>query len=138
MKKVIAATLVVLAGASLAGCSTNRVSGLFSRDEPAVQQDTVTSGTMSAGEIRQALAGKNWRWQGPNNSGMTIFAADGTSLVEVNGKGTTTGKWEARDGQLCESFAPAPFLPGGVPLSCKSFSGSGSNFRVGEATFSPA
>ena len=93
---------------------------------------------LSQADIVAALSGKSWRWSGPNNSGVTLYASDGTSLVEVTGKGTTTGTWSARDGQLCEAFAPAPFLPKGVALSCKPITGSGNVYQVGEATFTLA
>ncbi len=94
-----------------------------------------SEGPYSAAEIRTLLAGKSWRFSGPNNSGVTLYASDGTSLVEVDGKGTTTGRWMTKDGELCESFAPAPFLPGGVAMTCYPFSGSGNSYRAGEATF---
>ncbi len=95
--------------------------------------------SLTADDIKQLLSGKSWKWQGPNNSGTTLYASDGTSLVEVDGKGTTSGKWETRDGQLCESFSPAPFLPkGGVPMSCQPFSGSNNVYQVGPATFTIA
>ena len=93
---------------------------------------------LSQADIESALSGKSWRWSGPNNSGVTLFASDGTSLVEVTGKGTTTGTWSAKDGQLCEAFAPAPFLPKGVALNCKPITGSGNVYQVGEATFTLA
>jgi hypothetical protein len=93
---------------------------------------------LSAAQIKQLLIGKSWRWKGPNNSGVTLYAADGSSLVEVTGKGTTGGKWEAKDGQLCESFSPAPFLPQGVPMSCQPFTGTNGNYMVGQATFNLA
>lgn len=91
-------------------------------------------------DIGTALAGKSWRWVSPktNLSGVTLYATDGTSLVEVTGKGTTTGTWSVKDGQLCESFAPAPFLPQGKPESCQPISGSGSRFQVGQAIFTLA
>ena len=94
-----------------------------------------TYATLSAAEIRSILAGKSWRFSGPNNSGVTLYASDGTSLVEVDGKGTTTGTWSTNDGELCQSFAPAPFLPGGVAMTCYPFSGSGNSYRAGEASF---
>jgi hypothetical protein len=93
---------------------------------------------LSAADIRNILSGKSWRWSGPNNSGVTLYASDGTSLVEVTGKGTTTGTWSAEDGQLCESFAPAPFLPKGIARNCKPITGSGNVYQVGEATFTLA
>jgi hypothetical protein len=93
---------------------------------------------LTAPQISKALAGKSWKWQGPNNSGVTLFANDGSSLVEVTGKGTTTGKWLAKDGQLCEKFEPAGFLPKGVPMTCQPISGSGNVYRVGQATFTLA
>ena len=93
---------------------------------------------LSAADIRNILSGKSWRWSGPNNSGVTLYASDGTSLVEVTGKGTTTGTWSAKDGQLCEAFAPAPFLPKGVALNCQPITGSGNVYQVGQATFTLA
>jgi hypothetical protein len=93
---------------------------------------------LAAADIRGILSGKSWRFAGPNNTGTTLYAADGTSLVEVDGKGKTTGHWQAQDGQLCESFDPASFLPGGVPMSCYPFSGSGGTYQVGKATFTLA
>ena len=93
---------------------------------------------LSQGDIQNILSGKSWRWSGPNNSGVTLYATDGTSLVEVTGKGTTTGTWSAKDGQLCEAFAPAPFLPKGVALNCQPITGSGNVYQVGQATFTLA
>ncbi len=93
---------------------------------------------LSQAQIKNAFSGKSWNWTSPKNSGQTLYAADGTSLVEVTGKGTTTGKWIAKDGQLCESYAPAPFLPKGAPMSCQTVSGSGGSYQVGQANFTPA
>ena len=109
----------------------------------ASQQDrsfapTTTPGLLTAADIRAALSGKSWRWSGPNNSGVTLYASDGTSLVEVTGKGTTTGTWSAKDGELCEAFAPAPFLPKGVAMNCQPITGSGNVYQVGQATFTLA
>ena len=93
---------------------------------------------LSQADIQNILSGKSWRWSGPNNSGVTLYATDGTSLVEVTGKGTTTGTWSAKDGQLCEAFAPAPFLPKGAPMNCQPITGSGNVYQVGPATFTLA
>ena len=123
-----------LVGLLAAGCSMTGGSSDSSTDEPLAPQG------MSATEIRTILAGKSWRFQGPNNTGTTLYAADGSSLVEVDGKGTTKGRWTTKDGQLCESFDPAAFLPGGVPMSCYPFSrGTAPNtYQAGKATFSVA
>ena len=122
-----------LVGLLAAGCSMTGGPDSSSNDNLGPQ-------AMSAAEIRTILAGKSWRFQGPNNTGTTLYAEDGQSLVEVDGKGTTKGKWMTKDGQLCESFDPAPFLPGGVPMSCYPFSkGAGPNtYQAGKATFSVA
>ena len=109
----------------------------------ASQQDQVLCAATAAhrpepADIHNILSGKSWRWSGPNNSGVTLYASDGTSLVEVTGKGTTTGTWSAKDGQLCEAFAPAPFLPKGVALNCQPITGSGNVYQVGQATFTLA
>jgi hypothetical protein len=101
-------------------------------------EEPVTPGVMSSAEIKRVLSGKSWKWSSPRNSGVTLYADDGSSLVEVTGKGTTTGKWQVKDGQLCESFSPAPFLPNGVPMTCQPFSGSGNTYKVGQATFTLA
>jgi hypothetical protein len=101
--------------------------------EPQVQAPL---GGLRADQIRTLLAGKSWKWQSPNNGGVTLFASDGTSLVEVTGKGTTTGKWIAKDGELCESVAPAPFIPNGVPMTCRPISANANGgYQVGTATF---
>jgi Protein of unknown function (DUF995) len=117
----------------LAACeTTGKKTDVGTEPEPG------NSGVMSAAEIRNILSGKSWNFQGPNNSGTTLYADDGTSLVEVNGKGTTRGTWTTKEGQLCESFAPAAFLPNGVPLTCYPFSGSNGTYQAGKATFTLA
>jgi hypothetical protein len=105
-------------------------------DEPMVS--ATPPGVLSAAQIRKALSGKSWKWTGSKFNGVTLYADDGSSLIEVTGKGTTTGKWQAKDGQLCESVAPAPFLPNGQPMTCRPMSGSGSTYKVGQATFTLA
>ncbi|MFO1133022.1 MAG: DUF995 domain-containing protein [Hyphomicrobiales bacterium] len=117
---------------ALAGCSGFPGSDKAANDVPQA---------MSAAEIRSTLAGKSWRFQGPNNTGTTLYADDGSSLVEVDGKGKTKGKWMTKDGQLCESFDPSPpWLPGGVPMSCYPFSrgATPNTYQAGKAVFSPA
>jgi hypothetical protein len=123
---------------TLGGCASG---GMFGSRSPAPEPTAVEpdSASLSAAEIKKVIAGKSWRWSSAKNSGVTLYASDGTSLVQVDGKGTTTGKWSAKDGYLCESFAPAPFLPpGGVPLSCQPITGSGNSYRVGQADFTLA
>jgi hypothetical protein len=124
---------VALMGLLLAGCAAGGSGGSSSISNQAPQG-------LTANEIRSTLAGSSWRFQGPNNTGTTLYAEDGSSLVEVDGKGTTKGKWTTKDGQLCESFDPAPFLPGGVPMSCYPFSrGAAPNsYQAGKATFTVA
>jgi hypothetical protein len=121
---------LAFAALALAACNLN--------NGPGVDFNT-TPTTLSAAEIRTILSGKSWHFVGPNNTGTTLYAADGTSLVEVDGKGTTKGHWETRDGQLCESFESAPFLPGGVPMSCYPFTpGANGTYQAGKATFTLA
>jgi hypothetical protein len=123
-----------LLGLLVAGCS------LGGGGDSGSSTENLTPQGLSAAEIRTILAGKSWRFQGPNNTGTTLYAQDGSSLVEVDGKGTTKGKWMAKDGQLCESFDPAPFLPGGVPMSCYPFSRGSApdSYQAGKATFTAA
>jgi len=125
---------VALVALALAGCS-----GMPGADKSS--STNAAEQAMPAAEIRSTLAGRSWRFQGPNNTGTTLYAEDGSSLVEVDGKGRTKGKWMTKDGQLCESFDPSPpWLPGGVPMSCYPFSrGTAPNtYQAGKAVFSPA
>lgn len=125
---------VALVALAVAGCS-----GMPGSDK-STSMETPAAG-MTAADIRTTLAGKSWRFKGPNNTGTTLYAEDGTSLVEVDGKGKTKGKWMTKDGQLCESFDPSPpWLPGGVPMSCYPFSrGVAPNtYQAGKAVFSLA
>lgn len=124
---------LALMALALAGCSG------FPGGDKAATPDVPQ--VMTAAEIRSTLSGRSWRFQGPNNTGTTLYAEDGTSLVEVDGKGKTKGKWMTKDGQLCESFDPSPpWLPGGVPMSCYPFSrGTAPNtYQAGKAVFTPA
>lgn len=136
--------LILAAALALQGCSNfSLFKDSGSTDSAAIAPVPVTplapaapgaEGPLSAAQIKALLTGKSWRWRGPKNSGVTLYASDGTSLVEVTGKGTTQGKWEARDGQLCESFNPAAFLPQGVPMTCQTFTGTNGNYTVGGST----
>ena len=118
------------------GCTTSG----SSKNTPVAPLPEPAQQALSAADIRSTLAGSSWRFKGPRNTGTTLYAADGSSLVEVDGKGVTKGKWQTKDGQLCESFDPAPWLPSGVPMSCYPFTrGSGTNsYQAGKATFTKA
>jgi Protein of unknown function (DUF995) len=139
-------TITILAGlVALTGCSSMNIfkDSPSTASAPPPQADLAPApapmpGGMSGEQIKKLLSGKSWKWASPKNSGVTLYADDGSSLVEVTGKGTTTGKWTVKDGQLCESFSPAPFLPKGVPMTCQPFSGSGNTYQVGQATFTLA
>jgi hypothetical protein len=142
MMKTTTHTLLMLAAASaLSACSSMNVfkdSNSPSNAVPApdaVVETPVTPTATSASQIKSLLSGKSWAWTGPKRSGVTLYASDGTSLVQVTGQGTTSGKWIAKDGQLCESFSPATFIPQGVPMTCQAFTGAAGNYRVGQATF---
>ena len=123
---------LALVGVLAAGCTSGGTG------DSAISSQTAQG--LTASEIRSTLSGKSWRFKGPNNTGTTLYAEDGTSLVEVDGKGTTKGKWMTKDGQLCESFDPAPWLPGGVPMSCYPFARGTApgSFQAGKAVFTQA
>ncbi len=125
---------LAVVGLLVAGCSSTGGTGGSSSSLNQAPQG------LSASEIRTTLSGRSWRFQGPNNTGTTLYADDGTSLVEVDGKGTTKGKWTTKDGQLCESFDPAPWLPGGVPMSCYPFARGAApgSYQAGKAVFTQA
>lgn len=141
-------TSLAFAGLLLTGCTSMNVFKDNPEPPPVadlepvepIQQRPIESNPrgLSAAQINKALSGKSWKWKSPKNSGVTLYANDGSSLVEVTGKGTTTGKWMAKDGQLCEKFEPAPFLPSGVPMTCQPISGGGNTYKVGQATFTLA
>lgn len=131
--------------ASLSACSSMNVFKDSPSSQPvdlAAQPDAsaMMPTQVTAGQIKSMLVGKSWRWVGPKNSGVTLYSPDGTSLVEVTGKGTTGGQWTTKDGQLCESFSPAPFLPQGAPMTCQPFSATGTpgQYRNGQASFALA
>jgi Protein of unknown function (DUF995) len=144
MKITTQAILMLAAASALSACASMNVfkdstapaqNTLAPPDANAMSVDPSMPTTVSAAQIKSLLTGKSWAWTGPKNSGVTLYASDGTSLVQVNGKGTTNGKWLAKDGQLCESFSPASFIPQGVPMACQTFSGTAGNYRVGQASF---
>ena len=139
-----------LAALLLAGCSSMNVfkddtstppANDLPPEEPAMRAAAPSSGSMSSAEISKALSGKSWKWTAKNFSGVTLFANDGSSLIEIKGKDssnpvTTTGRWRATDGQLCESVRAAPpVLQSDVAETCKPISGGGSRYQVGSATF---
>jgi hypothetical protein len=143
---------LALAGFILAGCSSMNV---FKDDAsaPPPEAEAVAApapeplepqqaNVMSAAAINKKLSGKSWKWQGKEFSGVTLYANDGSSLVEITGKGTTTGKWVTKDGQLCEKLEPAPFLPATLPITqkmtCAKVADAGANLRVGGGTFTLA
>ena len=143
--KTTTRTLLMLAAASaLSACASMNVfkdSNAPSNSIPAPDAaidtpvEPITPALASASQIKSVLSGKSWAWTGPKRSGVTLYASDGTSLVQVTGQGTTSGKWTAKDGQLCESFSPAKFIPQGVPMTCQPFSGAAGTYKVGQATF---
>jgi hypothetical protein len=142
MNMITRILLAFTAAASLSACASMNVFKDSSPEPQALapQQDLAAGpeGTLSSEQIKTLLTGKSWKWTGPKNSGVTLYASDGTSLVEVAGRGTTGGKWIAKDGQLCESFSPATFIPQGVPMACQPFTGSAGVYKVGPATFTLA
>jgi Protein of unknown function (DUF995) len=144
MKKFL---LVVSSAVLLAGCTSMNVfkdNDTAKVPEPGLEDQAAAGqtppGVIPAAEIKRLLSGKSWKWVSSRNglSGVTLYADDGSSLIEVSGKGTTTGKWLVKDGQLCESTAPASFLPDGQPMTCRDFSGSNNQYQVGSATFTLA
>jgi hypothetical protein len=150
-------TLSTLAVAAtlLSGCSSMNVfkddastippSADLAPEEPPLVESQQRIGGVPASQISQKIAGKSWKWKAKNYSGVTLYANDGSSLIEVKntsnpgnvvGPATTTGKWRASNGQLCESIkATPPVLMTDVKEACKPFTSTGSGFTVGSATF---
>jgi hypothetical protein len=140
---------LTLTAALLAGCTSMNVFKDDSAPPPAADLEPIDPEPLtpepaplktglSSVEINKALSGKSWKWSANAINGVTLYANDGSSLVEISGKGTTTGKWLAKNGQLCESMAPAPFLPKGKSMFCNPISKNGSGYKVGAANFTLA
>jgi hypothetical protein len=110
-------------------------------EEPMMPEPTLSVGGTSASQISKKISGKSWKWSSKNYSGVTLYANDGSSLIELKNKGglapvTTTGRWDAQNGQLCESVKSAPpVLTKDVARACKPFANAGSGFTVGSANF---
>lgn len=110
-------------------------------EEPPMMESQQRRGGVPASQISQKISGKSWKWSSKNYSGVTLYANDGSSLIELKGKGaltpvTTTGRWRAANGELCESVKAAPpVLTSDVKEACKPFSNTGSGFMVGSANF---
>jgi hypothetical protein len=114
-------------------------------EEPIMDAPAARAPGMSPSQVSKALSGKSWKWSAPNFSGVTLFANDGSSLIELKKQGslapvTTTGRWRTQQGaqqvELCESInAAPPVLNNKVPETCKPVSGGGNQFKVGSATF---
>jgi hypothetical protein len=95
------------------------------------------SGVMSADEIKTSIAGKTFMFAGGGSKGTVIFAEDGSTLFSEEGKGDGQGKWQARDGLLCQSISPGPAAPGGRPETCGKFARSTTGFVAGPVTLTP-
>jgi hypothetical protein len=113
-------------------------------EEPVMMAPQAAPKGPSAAEISKRISGKSWKWSSPNYSGVTLYANDGSSLIELKDKVkgnlapvTTTGRWRAENGMLCESVKAAPpVLTADVEEKCKPFSSSTPNaFAVGKANF---
>jgi hypothetical protein len=146
-------TLSILAFAAtfLSGCSSMNVfkddastpppSVDLAPEEPPMVESPQKIGGVPASQISKKIAGKSWKWSSPNYSGVTLYANDGSSLIELKSKGaltpvTTTGRWDAQSGELCESVKAAPpVLVKNVERVCKPFANNGSGFTVGSAKF---
>ncbi len=146
-------TLATLTTAALllAGCSSMNVfkddsppppANDLAPEEPEMQAPAASAPSgVSAAQISKKISGKSWKWSSQNYSGVTLYANDGSSLIELKGKTslapvTTTGRWKARDGELCESVKAAPpVLTADVKEACKPFISTGNSFTVGSATF---
>jgi Protein of unknown function (DUF995) len=140
--KMTKSLLLVLSVLALTGCTSMNIfkdtPETATAPAPDIEAAPAVPSTLSAAEIKSILSGKSWKWTSPKLNGVTLFADDGSSLVEVTGQGTTTGKWLVKDGQLCESYSPASFLPNGAAMSCRPFTGSNGTYNVGRATFTLA
>ncbi len=145
-------TTLAFAATLLSGCSSMNVfkddtsappaaNDLAPEDPPMMEPPQKMSSGVPSSQISKKIAGKSWKWSSPNYSGVTLYANDGSSLIELKSKGaltpvTTTGKWDAQNGQLCESVKAAPpVLEKDVARACKPYTSTGTGFKVGSANF---
>jgi hypothetical protein len=74
--------------------------------------------SLTADEIRTAIAGKTFQYTRADGNGFITYGADGSFEFQDDVKGAGKGTWSAGSGQFCESFA-------GAPTDCGEFKTTG-------------
>lgn len=112
----------------LAACTSKDNSAvriLDGKPAPEVQPIRV----LNAAEIKSTLGGRTWQYTRGDSTGLITFNVDGTSAYQDDTKGSGTGAWQAKDGELCESFDKAP------ALQCGQFKSTGDAYFSGKSRF---
>jgi hypothetical protein len=81
---------------------------------------------LSNDEIKKTIAGRTWQYTRGDDTGIINYNVDGTSAYQDDVKGSGTGAWSVKDGQLCESFDKAP------ALQCGQFKSTGDAYFAGK------
>jgi len=82
---------------------------------------------LAADEIRSTISGKTFQYTRASGTGLVTFNADGTSSVQDDVKGSGSGTWQAKDGELCET------LDG--QSQCGPFKSTGDAYFAGKTRF---
>lgn len=115
--------------ALLAACASKDNSAVHILDGKDAASQVQPIRVLKAEEIKSTLGGRTWQYTRGDGTGLITFNSDGTSAYQDDTKGTGTGAWSVRDGELCESFDRAP------ALQCGEFKSTGDAYFSGKSRF---
>jgi hypothetical protein len=121
-----------LLGSSLPGCAgsggNNSLIKVFSgRSASSSNPQVQPIRLLAADEIRSTVSGKTFQYTRAGGTGLITFNADGTSSVQDDAKGSGSGTWQAKEGELCET------LDG--QSQCGPFKSTGDAYFAGKTRF---
>jgi hypothetical protein len=128
--------IAILAVSILAGCAGSKgnnslikvFSGGSSSSSSSSNPQVQPIRLLQADEIRSTIAGKTFQYTRGDSTGLITFNADGTSSIEDDTKGGSSGTWQANDGELCETLS-------GGQSQCGPFKSTGDAYFAGKARF---
>ena len=105
----------------LAACNhgAQGVRFLSDGDKARAQAEPIRS--LTADEIRNAIAGKTFQYTRADGNGFITYGADGSFSFQDDVKGAGKGTWSVASGQFCETYA-------GAPTDCGEFKSTGDAF----------
>jgi hypothetical protein len=87
--------------------------------------------TASIAPAAAPIVGRTWNYEYGGSRGTITYNADGTSSFNEPGLRKGTGKWQMRDGELCQSFS-------GIKEPCVSLRQSGKAIYLGSMKLTQA